>query len=278
MCGGPLSPQDRQNLIESLQQQGTEMGDRYRLNQARRASSKNRCRPEIARWRPWRASKSTYVSAAQMLAQLTSRLELLEGQQAAWEAQGSLRLAEVSRILAEEAYAIEARQELAQIDAELKAIGYDAAEHDAARQAELQGRGADEDLRRLENARAALAPLERELAEMQKQASELNKEVEQLRQEYQQAAAELQEAQSQAPDLDAAESNLLQVRERENHLRLEVGAARQEVLVLDDLKARRKSLETERQACAHQAGLFRQLERSFGKDGVPASVDRTGSA
>jgi DNA repair protein SbcC/Rad50 len=260
VCGGPLSPQDRQDLIESLQQQGTEMGDRYRLNQAQvrqfeeQMQARNRQMETLARL------EIDLRSAAQMLAQLNSRLELLEGQQAAWEAQGSLRLAEVSRILAEEAYAMQARQELAQIDAELKAIGYDAAEHDAARQAELQGRTADDDLRRLENARAALAPLERELAGMQKQASELNLEVEQLREEYRQAA----------DDLDAAEANLLQVREQENRLRLEVGAARQEVLVLDDLKERRKSLEAERQACARQVSLFRQLERSFGKDGVPA--------
>jgi DNA repair protein SbcC/Rad50 len=270
LCGGPLTPQDRQNLVESLQQQGTEMGDRYRLNQAlarqleEQMLAKNHEMEILAR------AEIDLRAVAQMLAQLNSRLELLEGQQAAWEAQGSLRLAQVSRILADEAYAMEARQELAQVDAELKAIGYAAAEHDSARQAELQGRAADGDMRLLENARAALAPLERELAELQKQASELNIEVEQLREEHQRAAGELQEAQAQAPDLDAAEANLMQVREQENRLRLEVGAARQEVLVLDDLKVRRKNLEAERQDCARQVGLFRQLERSFGKDGVPA--------
>jgi exonuclease SbcC len=270
LCGGPLSPQDRQNLIESLQQQGSEMGDRYRLNQARarqfeeQMQASNRDLEALARL------EIDLRAAAQTLAQLNSRLELLEGQQAAWEEQGSRRLEEVSRILAEEAYAMDARQELAQVDAELKAIGYDAVEHDAARQAELQGRAADADLRRLENARAALVPLERELAEIHQQVSELSREVEQLQAEHQRAAIELQEAQARAPDLDAAEANLMQVREQENRLRLEVGAARQAVLVLDDLKERRKSLEAERQDCARQVGLYRQLEHSFGKDGVPA--------
>jgi exonuclease SbcC len=270
LCGGPLTPQDRQNLIESLQQQGTEMGDRYRANQALARQIEEQMLARNQEMEVLARAEIDLRGAAQMLAQLNSRLELLEGQQAAWEAQGSLRLAQVSRILADEAYAMEARQELAQIDAELKAIGYDAAEHDAARKAELQGRAADGDLRRLENARAALAPLERELAELQQQATELNLEVGQLREEHQLAASELQEAQAQAPDLDAAEANLTQVREQENRLRLEVGAARQEVLVLDDLKERRKNLEAERQDCARQVGLYRQLERSFGKDGVPA--------
>jgi len=42
------------------------------------------------------------------------------------------------------------------------------------------------------------------------------------------------------------------------------------VLVLDDLKERRISLETERETFARQIGQFKQLETAFGKDGVPA--------
>jgi exonuclease SbcC len=270
LCGGPLSPQDRQNLIETLQQQGTEMGDRYRANQALVSQLEGQMQDGNGEMQLLARVEADSRAAAQKLAQLSSRLELLQGQQAAWEAQGGPRLAEVGRLLEQEAYAEQARQELAQVDAELKSIGYDAAEHDAARQAELKGRSADADVRLLEKARAALAPLERELAEMHKRSSELSQELEQLREEHQRAAAELLEAQSQAPDLEAAEAALLGLREQENRLRLEVGAARQEVLVLDDLKERRKSLEAEREGCAHRVGLFRQLERSFGKDGVPA--------
>ena len=270
LCGGPLASHDRQNLIEALRQQGTEMGDRYRTNLALARQLEEQMQAGNGVMAALARAEIDLRTTAQKLAQLNSRLELLEGQQAAWEAQGSPRLAEVSRLLEQEAYAEQARQELAQVDAELKAIGYDAAEHDAARQAELQGRAADADLRRLENARAALAPLERELEDLQKQASALSLELGQLREEYRRAADELQEAQAQAPDLDAAEATLLQIRESENRLRLEVGAARQEVLVLDDLKERRKGLEVERQDCARQVGLLRQLERSFGKDGVPA--------
>jgi exonuclease SbcC len=51
---------------------------------------------------------------------------------------------------------------------------------------------------------------------------------------------------------------------------MEVGAARQKVEVLADLKVRRKSLEAEKETYARQVGQFKQLERAFGKDGVPA--------
>ena len=40
--------------------------------------------------------------------------------------------------------------------------------------------------------------------------------------------------------------------------------------MLADLKKRRKSLEGSRQELAHRTGLYKQLERAFGKDGVPA--------
>jgi exonuclease SbcC len=51
---------------------------------------------------------------------------------------------------------------------------------------------------------------------------------------------------------------------------MEVGAARQKVLVLDDLKIRRQALEVERAGLKDQVSQYRQLERAFGKDGVPA--------
>jgi len=49
-----------------------------------------------------------------------------------------------------------------------------------------------------------------------------------------------------------------------------VGAAQQNVNILDGLKTRHQSLEIERAALALRIGQHQQLERAFGKDGVPA--------
>ena len=76
--------------------------------------------------------------------------------------------------------------------------------------------------------------------------------------------------QSQAPDLDEAESRLLSLKEQENRLRMEMGAAKQKVDVLASLKARQNEYEAQRAALARQVGQYKQLERAFGKDGVPA--------
>ncbi len=75
---------------------------------------------------------------------------------------------------------------------------------------------------------------------------------------------------AQAPDLDSAERTLFDSQERENQLNQEVGAARQKVTVLDDLRKRKKKLEVERGELGLQIGRYKALERAFGKDGVPA--------
>ncbi len=76
--------------------------------------------------------------------------------------------------------------------------------------------------------------------------------------------------QATAEEVRRAERTLLDLQEQENRLNQEVGAARQKVNVLDDLRARRKRLEAEREEMARQIGRYRTLERAFGKDGVPA--------
>lgn len=78
------------------------------------------------------------------------------------------------------------------------------------------------------------------------------------------------EEQKTAADVQQAERTLFGLQEQENRLNQEVGAARQKVNVLEDLRARRKRLEAEREELALQIGRYKTLERAFGKDGVPA--------
>jgi exonuclease SbcC len=76
--------------------------------------------------------------------------------------------------------------------------------------------------------------------------------------------------QAAAPNLQSAELAVLEAQERENILRQEVGAARQRVAVLDDLRTRKKDLAAGRESLAAQIGRHKTLERAFSKDGVPA--------
>jgi exonuclease SbcC len=270
LCGQPLSPYDRAALVERLQASGTEMGDRYRTNQALLQQSDELVRDLEGQIAELAQAEVDLRTHGQALAQLNSRLDLLETAQAAWDSREAPRLEALRQELESESYAPEARLELERIDAALKAIGYDAAAHDLARQAEEAGRASEAELRGLESARAALAPLEREIAETQAQLDSQRAELERGQQEHLSAQAALAEARAQAPNLYEIERLLYALQEQENRLRMEVGAARQKVRILDELKTRRLALEAQREQLAAQVGQYKQLERAFGKDGVPA--------
>ncbi len=78
------------------------------------------------------------------------------------------------------------------------------------------------------------------------------------------------ETQKPTISLGEAERALLDLQEQENRLNQEVGAARQKVSVLDELRKRKADYSSERETLALQIGRHKTLERAFGKDGVPA--------
>jgi len=269
-CGKPLSEAERLDLVATLEAEGKEMGDRFRQNQAIIKECEDAGRSLEQAIAPLRHVEGELRTQTTQLANASSQHNLLLEQRQEWENQGALRLAGIQETLTKENYAQEARQSLAEIDAELKKIGYDAASHDGTRKAESALRVFEDDLHALERARASLAPLEREIGELKAQEAAQEKEAARQQAEYQEAAGALAQELAQAPDLQSAEALFFRLQESENRLRLEVGAAQQKVLVLEDLKARRKKLETQRELQARQVGQYRQLEQAFGKDGIPA--------
>jgi exonuclease SbcC len=270
VCGQPLSAQERELLIAELTTQGTEMGDRYRENRSLLEVSDQLVNDLEKQILELSKAESKVRVHSQNLAQLSSRLEVLEAQRQTWEAESVPRMEEISTALREETFAPEARARLAEIQAELDEIGYDPAAHDAVRRVVSEDRAAETQMRALEVAQATIAPLDREISELEAQITQQKAEVARQQEEHRAAAAALAEAQAQTPDLHAAERELYKIKEQENRLHMEVGAARQKVSVLGDLKTRRKTLEVAKENLSQQVGQYKQLERAFGKDGVPA--------
>jgi exonuclease SbcC len=242
LCGQPLDEQQRINLVAQLNQEGTQMGDKHRANEALLEQSGAMVSDLQSQINELRKAEIEARKYSNTLAELKSRLQNVQTQQAEWAKNGAPRLAEIESALESSNFAKEARLQLAEIDAELKEIGYDAAAHDAVRQEEEIGRASEIRVRDLEKAHATLAPLEREIADLENQVASREKETQKLQEEYLEAAAALAKAQAEAPDLHKAEGTFFDLQERENRLRLEVGAAQQKVLVLDDLKTRQKDL------------------------------------
>ena len=270
LCGQPLEPDDRLRLIDELNQQGKELGDRYRQNLALLKESDQTVRALDERIASLASVEANRLGQTETLTRLNARLEIYQAVQAEWDTQGAPRLAEVQAHLANEDFAPQAMAHLAEIDAELKALGYDAAAHDALRRVVAVGQVTETDSRSLEVARATLSPLERELVELETQITSQADQAAQQQREYLAAETSWRAAEAKVPDLDAVERELLALQEQENRLRLEVGAAQQKVLVLSDLRERHQEFKRQRAILAQTITRFRQLDRALGKDGVPA--------
>ena len=270
LCGQPLEAQVRLSLIDRLKSEGKTLGDAWRVNRATLEELASQITNLESLLATLSSAETDRLARASAASQLTERLENLQRAAADWESKGKPRLGEITLNLQRETFATDSRKKLAKVDKKLAALGYDAAAHDAARRAEQEGRADDEDYRKLESARAALKPRDDEIANLQSQITNLQSAIRNQQSEFDDAAASLAAAESQAPDLESAERALFDLQEQENRLNQEVGAARQKVTILDDLRVRKANLETQGEELAKAIGRHKTLERAFGKDGVPA--------
>jgi exonuclease SbcC len=270
LCGQPLSAAHRASTLEQLQQEGREKGDRFRAN-------KTRAEKLGAQIADYETLISKLVSAederlkySSLVSQLNERMDTLNNLAKEWESAGRKRLAEVAKLLESEEYAVEAKKQLTKLDKELAKLGYDAAAHDQARQKENELRTVEEDYRKLESAREVTKQLEADITALQADITGRASEIREQQEQYDRIASVLSAAEAETPNLEAAERELLRLRETENNARDEMGAARQKVEVLASLRARKSTLIEERAEKQAQITRHKMLERAFGKDGVPA--------
>ncbi len=270
LCGQELSPQDRNALISSLQDQGKEMGDRYRKNQATLKAADQVVKELQLQITEFSLAENNLRRLSKDADKIENQISLLRKQEKEWDETHKKNLEEIESILASESYAADARQILKTINAELKKIGYDAAEHDRVREISNQGGAIQQRKTDLDIAEAALKPLTREIKELTDQLTLDQKDLEKQAADLDLSRQTLENARESAPDTRSAEQALLDLKEKEKALQRDVGAAQQKVSVLEKQKVRKDDLEKKRQAISHQIKQYKQLEDAFGKDGVPA--------
>ncbi len=270
LCGQPLDSDERQALVDELAVKGKALGDKFRENKALLETFETQLKKMGSQLADMNGVDAALREATRQADQIKNQLETLEEQQKTWAEKGAPRLAEINAALAEGDFAAEAREKLEEIDAELEGLGYDLGAHEKLRQTEAAGREAEEKLRALEGARAALKPIEREIAGLEAQVKDQEKDIQNLTAAHDEAAATFAASEVNLPELSEAESSLHDIQEQENRLRLEVGAARQKVAVLETLKERKAGLVEEREGMTQRIADLKQLERAFGKDGIPA--------
>ena len=270
VCGQPLDPEHRKATLAQLRSEGKDFGDQHRANRDQMKALTTQLGEFDKKNRSFGSIDNEHLEASNTVTQLTERLESQQEQIADWKSTGEKRLGEIANIFEKEGFAKGARKQLKKVDQELATLGYDAAAHDKTRKSESDQRVAEEEFQNLEKARAALKPIEDEIGNLKPEIDNRKSEIETQKKEHGEANNDLTGAESQAPDLETAYTELLRLQESENQLTQEVGAARQKVDVLKDLKNRISDYATERAEIQKKIAHYKTLERAFGKDGVPA--------
>ena len=270
LCGQELPEPERLTLIQSLKEEGKDLGDRYRENQSTLKEADRvvtNLQKEITALSLAENNLRRHQSEVD---KIKNQLQLIEEDQKSWQETHEKILEELQRTLQEKNYAPNARQALEEINAELKEIGYDAAEHDRIRELSSQGVSIQGEKAELDRAEAALKPLNREIDDLKERLAQAEKDRQIRETALEESRLSLEKARNNAPDTQEAEQELLDLKERENILQREVGAAQQKVSVLEGQKERRGELEKKRSELTQRVKAYRQLEGAFGKDGVPA--------
>ena len=269
-CGQDLSHDHREQLVEEIEADGKILGDEYRENQSRLNDIEAKIKALDGDLQTL-ARIETEVHALQRKTDVSQAwLSEHEPEVMEWEAAGKVRLQEVETILKEETYAGQERALLAKLEEEILALKYDPDTHDNLRNQESGMRPIDSDYQLLEKTRSAITPLERQINDLDAQLSQSRQEMDSLETNAARLEKDYEEKSSNLPDLADAEVEFRQTIEGENTLRDETTAARQKVEVLDVLRIKKKEFELERESVSKVIDQYKQLERAFGKDGVPA--------
>ena len=270
LCGQPLQGDDRLRLLETLEKQGREMGDQHRKNKSDIATAAGEQQELTRSLADLDAAQQQLRSLQRQVDQQVEKIRIAQDAIDQWNRNSEPELLKLAATLQNNTYALDARARLAEIDDLLKQMGYDPQMHDQLRSREAAGQPAGERMRELEKARAALQPLKNQIEDNRTNLAAALRELDGLQKNLDQALQNYEQEKAGLPDIDQQESEFKVLQEDENNLRLQVGAARQKVDVLADLKARKAELEDRTQETRIQIGRYQRLEKACGKDGVPA--------
>ncbi len=274
LCGQPLTEDHRASLLAELQEQGGTRGDTYRANQARvkTITTDSKVVQE--------AITDVKVKLQRLPDLQKKEGELKSGVDNARAAELQLHEVRARRDAAQDtldgdAFAADVRAQIAMLDGQRAALGYDSDQHSAARQGletfhEFEGRQKD-----LEIALAALPDAELALEGALARRDRL-------------IAAQVEESEK----LDALGGEIAQlevlVREEQarraevNHQRIahdnayrRLINAQQALKAIDDGRIRKAELEARLAQRREDRAVYDELKLAFGKNGIPAMIIET---
>ncbi len=241
------------------------LGDESAVLQARQAVKT----AEIAVQQKPRLEKEKQTQERQNAA-AEARLGEIARLLADWEQVGQVDWDQVKQKLTSKAYAQEAQAALATLDEQIAVVGYESSAHETARAARNALAQAPTRQQKLNEAEAAVKPLEAALADLQQQMTAQTQTVADLTAEQETAVAHLETLTAGTGELRTVENEVFRLREEKTQVEQRVGAARQKLEVIEDLRGRQQQLGRERAGLTQRIQRLKLLEKACGREGVQA--------
>lgn len=174
-----------------------------------------------------------------------------------------------------ENYAHDVREALAQLDEQQTAIGYDEAEFRENREAITAHEQYDKLNTRLSIALESLPAVEASLADSALRVERLEQAIAQTDEGLLALDAEIERLKVLVAEYQQRDTDVRAARTTERNAYERLVNVQQELRALQEQAERKTQLEIRRDAARVQEGLYNELKRAFGKNGVPAMVIET---
>ena len=270
LCGQPLNESHREKMRAELEDELAQLEKQLSAITAEGIVIKNDIASFDQHMLELKALRETFSADQKAFGVLTARIEQAEAAIGQWQEKDHPRLNELEALIEQGSFATREREEIRLLQESIKAGGYDAEAHEAARKAELAARDSETDFHALEKARAAVDGLTRELKTLEENRTTAEDEVRSQSVAFTDLQKKLSVQKETLPDLAALQAELDKLRSEENQLRQETGAAQQMVAVIETQRKRKVELDGQIEDLNRQITRLKLLETAFGKDGIPA--------
>ena len=177
--------------------------------------------------------------------------------------------------LKSEAFGLDERRRLSELDAEISALGYDADGHQSTREQTRALAGYDELHRKLQEAVERL-PIEREAFETARQMLDRRRqEIRDAEERKVTLEAELEGLPSLEKELADAQGRNKELEAQMQEARVQKGVLEKQLETYDALEQELKEQERERRGLAEEKSVYDELAVAFGKNGIQALIIET---
>ncbi len=272
LCGQPLTEEHRAELSADLTAKGTSLGDQHRAN--RKAVEDAEAEEEALRQarRNLDKYKTELLQYQNEIARIELRLQEIRKNEQTWQAESALNLTKAAQSLKADDFLPEVRVKIAEEEARLAELGYDARAHQQLKAEEQAARPAVDEHNRLQTAQSAVEELQAGLADLNESLEAAAVEKERLEAEYDFKAAELAAAQAGLPDIDQTQAALTTAKLTVNRVNMRLGGIKQQLATIEQQKQNLITIRQDAEATRHTMRDLEQVQKAFGKDGVPAML------